>query len=147
MKSLTHYNEFGSGKLLEGTFGESPRFTQEIDRKNGIMVDIDNPPVQWQSPYVLGGRAEWTLDVSFRESGIEIGSAYLKSLRILFEVEDPETGESGEEIEIELGENEISWEDTTSEIGRPDWYLNSIEIDMQGNEDPQTWKYYLDIGN
>jgi len=147
MKSLTHYNDYHTGKLLEATFEETPRFRQKLDRNSGVSVDIYNSPDQWQSPYVLGGILEWTLDISYRDSGIEVGSAYLKSLGLLLEVEDPQTGEIGDEFEIELGPDDISWENTSSTIGKPDWYLNAIEIDMQNSPDPQNWKYSLDIGN
>jgi len=147
MKSLKHYNDYISGKLLEGRFEESPGFRQKLGRDSGVSVDIYNPPAQWKSPYVLEGFLEWGLNISYRDSGIEVGSAYLKSLRLLLESEDPQTGETGDEFEIELGSDDIFQGNSSSTIGKPDWYLNELEINMQNSTDPQKWRYFLDIGN
>lgn len=144
MERLKKYREL----LNEGLSNEIT-YEANLDRiKGNCELDVYNAPKKWNSMYMEGGRAEWSLSVSNRNTGMVIDGAKIDYLLFTFEVEDPETGDiMDDSVEIELMGEDISYERTVSNIGKPDFYLNVIEIDMKGSEDPQKWTYTLDIGN
>jgi hypothetical protein len=139
-KYREHLNESHTGEIS---------YEANLDRKNGnCTLDIDNPPASWESPYVYGGRVEWILDVSHKSSGMQINGARLVYVLFHFDYQDPETGDTApDEVEIEIDGRDIDFERIESQIGKPDYYLNLIEIDMKGSKDPKDWSYTLDIGN
>jgi hypothetical protein len=144
MDKLKKYRE-----ILSESSTHNEGFSASFERSGGdATLDIDNPPPAWKSPYVTGGKARWELDIYYKSSGLEINGASLLSLGFSFTVEDPETGEElPDEIEIELSSDDIFYTNTESEIGKPDYFLNSLEVDMNNSEDSSNWKYLLDIGS
>ena len=142
MARLKKYRE-----ILESYSVKEEAYEADLDRKRGgCTLDIDNAPEVWSSPYTLGGKAGWVLDMSERTSGLEIYGARIVWMYFTIEIEDSETGEP-DEVEIELGEEDLRGIEMNTNIGKPDFYLNVIEIDMHGSEDPSKWTYSLDIGN
>lgn len=111
------------------------------------LVDLYKEPEEIYGASVIGGAAEWTLDLRHRNWGIELGSeeARLISLRLELEIENKETGEP-EEIEIEVAGADFNWESFVTEIHQFPLDLESIEITMNGSMDPKEWKIILHIG-
>lgn len=146
MDNLKKYREL----LLESSIYDEA-FSVSFDRTDwggNASLDIDNPPSAWGYPYVTGGKARWELDLDYRSSGLDINGAKLVSLYFTFTVEDPETGEEmDDEVEIDLGFEDLSGQEMESSIGKPGYYLNILEVNMNGSEDPKKWKYSLDIGS
>jgi hypothetical protein len=113
------------------------------------LVDLYKEPEEIKFATVVGGTAEWTLDIQYRNWGIELGSeqARLVSMYLILEMEDT-SSEDGELIEkiIELSEDQFNWDTFTTEIHKFPLDLEAIEITMNNSMDPKDWKITLHIG-
>jgi hypothetical protein len=110
-------------------------------------IDFYDEPKSLHMARVVDGIAEWTIDLDYRNWGIDIGSngARLKSLSMTIEIEDPHTGDT-EEDTIELTESDFDYDTFTSEVHRLPLALTAIEIHMNKSEDPKLWKITLHLG-
>jgi hypothetical protein len=113
----------------------------------GTMVEIYGEPREIYNCSVIGGKAEWTLDIEYNRWGIDIGpmGARITSMLLELEVEDEETGDYNE-MEIELEESQINPEFLKTEIHEFPLALESIEIDMKKSMDSNNWHITLHVG-
>jgi hypothetical protein len=113
----------------------------------GTMVEIYREPKEIYNCSVIGGKAEWTLDIEYNRWGIDIGpmGARITSMLLELEVEDEETGDYNE-MEIELEESQINPEFLKAEIHEFPLGLESIEIDMKKSMDSNNWHITLHVG-
>lgn len=134
-------------KLFEN-FNEAPEFTQKISTDD-VYVSLYKEPGSLRSASVRSGEVKWTMDVSYRKWGIELGKAQLTYLEIVLEIEDPES-EDGDTFEktITVTKEQLldSFERTEQELEGFPLSLSDLEIDMRHSEDPEDWKYKIQIG-
>jgi hypothetical protein len=110
-------------------------------------IDFYDEPKSLYMARVTDGTAEWTIDLDYRNWGIDIGSngIKLKSLSMTIEMDDPHTGDP-EEDTIELTESDFEYDTFTAEVHRFPLSLTSIEIYMNNSEDTKLWKITLHLG-
>ena len=113
------------------------------------LVDLHKEPEEIKYANVVDGDAEWTLDIQYRNWGIDLGSdqARLVSLSLVLEMDDQES-EDGDtkEIMIEVGEDQFNWDSFTTEIHQFPLDLEAIEITMNNSMDPKLWNITLHVG-
>jgi hypothetical protein len=142
IKSFSAISESASDRIIYkanlGGYGNKGRAT---------LVDLYKEPKDLYMASIIGGSAEWTLDLQHRNWGVELGSdqAQLVSLRLELEVDNPETGEP-EEVQLEYAETEFSPEMVRTEIHQFPLDLEAIEITMNGSTDPKLWNIVLHVG-
>lgn len=117
-------------------------------RNAGTTVEIYGEPKEIYNCSVIGGKAEWTLDLEYSRWGIDIGpmGARISSMLLVLEVEDEETGDY-KEIEIEVEESQINTELLKTEIHEFPLALESIEIDMKKSMNTNDWNITLHVGH
>ena len=78
-------------------------------------IDFYDEPKSLYMARVIDGTAEWTIDLDYRNWGIDIGSngIKLKSLYMTIEMDDPHTGDP-EEDTIELTESDFEYDTFTA---------------------------------
>jgi hypothetical protein len=114
----------------------------------GTMVEIYGEPKEIYNCSVIGGKAEWTLDLEYNKWGIEIGpmGARISSMLLAIETEDESTGDYNE-TEIEVEGSQINPEFLRTEIHEFPLSLESMEIDMKKSMNPNDWHIILHVGN
>jgi len=110
-------------------------------------IDFYDEPKSLYMARVTDGTAEWTMDLDYRNWGIDIGSngVRLKSLTMTIEMDDPHTGEP-EEDTISLTEKDFEYDAFTAEIHGFPLALTAIEVRMNNTEDTKLWKITLHLG-
>ena len=110
-------------------------------------IDFYDEPKSLYMARVIDGTAEWTIDLDYRNWGINLGSngIKLKSLSMTIEMDDPATGDP-EEDTIELTESDFEYDTFTAEVHRFPLELTAIKVHMNKSEDPKLWKITLHIG-
>lgn len=110
-------------------------------------IDFYDEPKSLYMARVIDGTAEWTIDLDYRNWGIDLGSngVRLKSLSMTIEMDDPHTGDP-EEDTIELTESDFDYDTFTAEVHRFPLELTAIEVYMNKSEDPKLWKITLHLG-
>lgn len=137
---------------LSESLSDSPVFQAKLGgygTKNvSTIVEIYNEPMEIHNCSVVGGNAEWTLDIEYKSWGIQLGprKARLVSLTVLVETEDEETYEI-QEREISAEESQFNWDAFKTEIHQFPMDLESIELDMRNSMDPNLWKVTLHVGH
>ncbi len=113
----------------------------------GTMVEIYGEPKEIDNCSVIGGKADWTLDIEYNRWGIDIGpmGARISSMLLVLEVEDEATGEYNE-MEIEVEESQINPEFLKTEVHEFPLGLESMEIDMKQSMDTNNWHITLHVG-
>jgi hypothetical protein len=113
----------------------------------GTMVEIYGEPKEIYNCSVIGGKAEWTLDIEYNRWGIDIGpmGARIASMLLVLEIENEETGDY-EEMEIEVEESQIDTEFLKTEIHEFPLGLESMEIEMKQSMNPSDWHITLHVG-
>ena len=111
------------------------------------MVEIYGEPKEIYNCSVIGGKAEWTLDIEYNRWGIDIGpmGARIASMLLVLEIENEETGDY-EEMEIEVEESQIDTEFLKTEIHEFPLGLESMEIEMKQSMNPSDWHITLHVG-
>lgn len=110
-------------------------------------IDFYDEPKSLYMARVIDGTAEWTIDLDYRNWGIDLGSngVRLKSLSMTIEMDDPHTGDP-EEDTIELTESDFDYDTFTAEVHRFPLELTAIEVYMNKSEDSKLWKITLHLG-
>ena len=117
-------------------------------RETQTYVELYKEPKEIYPANVIGGEAEWTLDIRTTKWGLELGAngAYIKSMTLTIEYEDTSAEEEVQKI-IEVTGESLNPENITTEVHEFPLYLNNIEITMNESMDPKDWKVTIHIGN
>jgi hypothetical protein len=117
-------------------------------RETQTYVGLYDEPKEIYPANVIGGDAEWSLDIRATKWGLELGDngAYIKSMTLTIEYEDTSAEEEVQKI-IEVPGESLNLENITTEVHEFPLYLNSIDISMNGSMDPKDWKLTIHIGN
>ena len=110
-------------------------------------IDFYDEPKSIYMARVVDGTAEWTMDLSYRSWGIDLGSlgVRLKSITMTIEMDDPHTGDP-EQDTIELTESDFNHDKFTTEVHGFPLALTSIELHMNQTEDTKLWNVTLHLG-
>lgn len=129
------------------TFVYRTKISTYAQGKVPTSIDFYDEPKSLYMARVTDGTAEWTIELDYRNWGIDLGSngVRLKSLSMTIEMDDPHTGEP-EEDTIELSESDFTYETFTTEIHGFPLALSAIEVHMNQSEDPKLWKITLHLG-
>jgi hypothetical protein len=137
MRTIKLYENFGQGRIA---------FSDKIGG-TGTQVDLYEEPIGMKYASVRAGVVNWDLELVTRKWGMELGEtpASITSMRLEYEVDDEETGDSIEK-ELDLGGDSFSHEQFTTEINSFPLNLEAIEITMRHTMDPRFWKFKLYLG-
>lgn len=116
-------------------------------RNSKTHVEIYNEPEEIYPGNVKSGEAQWTLDIKATKWGLELGDngASLKSMRLVIEADDKETGDTIEKT-IDLPEGGFEFGEISTEIHEFPLVLDAIDIDMKESMDPKQWNVKLHVG-
>ena len=143
IKTFSALNESASDtRVFETTLGGY--FTPNV----GTLVEIYEEPDEIKNCSVIGGRAQWTLDLEYKGWGIRIGplGARIVYMLLSIESEDEATGDYIDS-EIEVEESQVDLEFVKTEMHDFPLSLETIEIDMKKSMNPSDWHFTLHIGN
>jgi hypothetical protein len=137
MRTIKLYENFGQERIA---------FSDKIG-DSGTQVDLYEEPMGMKYASVRAGVVNWDLELVTRKWGMELGAtpAAITSMRLEYEIEDEETGDSIEK-ELDLGGDSFSHEQFTTEINSFPLNLEAIEITMRHTMDPRFWKFKLYLG-
>jgi hypothetical protein len=137
MRTIKLYENFGQERIA---------FSDKIG-DSGTQVDLYEEPMGMKYASVRAGVVNWDLELVTRKWGLDLGAtpAAITSMRLEYEIEDEETGDSIEK-ELDLGGDSFSHEQFTTEINSFPLNLEAIEITMRHTMDPRFWKFKLYLG-
>lgn len=131
-------------KLFEN-FEESPDFFQRIGPS--LELNLYNEPYPLRNGRIAGGEITWKCDLDYRKWGIELGLFQLTKIVFEIELEDEEKEEEyiKEIVVPKEALQDINRYKTTVK-GFP-LTLTRVDIYMRHSEDPEDWKYEIEIGS
>ena len=137
MRTIKLYENFGQGRIA---------FSDKIGG-TGTQVDLYEEPIGMKYASVRAGVVNWDLELVTRKWGMELGEtpASITSIRLNYEVDDEETGDSIEK-EWEIPEGVFSYEQFETEVNTFPLNLEAIEIKMNHTMSPKFWKIKLYLG-
>ena len=141
-------------KLYENFDISDDSYTEVIDNNVYQRVSIYNSPKetsQWGDAIDSDSEIElnkvivkFNLDIEYKRSGIEDITFKLISIALDGAIIDYE----GNEIEnLDIVDDDITYEKYETQMGTFPLYLGDIEINMNNTFDKSKWKYEIAIGN
>jgi len=127
---------------------EAPEFTQEISSKD-VYLSLYKEPGNLRSASVRDGKVTWTIDLSYRKWGIDLGSVSLLYLEFELELDDEEDEDGGtitKTITVTKEQLQASHEDLKQSLEGLPIAITDLEIDMRHSESPQDWIYSVTLG-
>jgi len=136
-------------KLYESfNINEEPEFTQTISSKD-VYLSLYKEPGNLRSASVRDGKVTWTIDLSYRKWGIELGSVSLLYLEFDLEMDDEEDEDGGtitKTITVTKEQLQASQESLKQSLDGLPIAITDLDIDMRHSEDPIDWIYTVTLG-
>jgi hypothetical protein len=140
MNTIKLYESFNNNEV--------PEFSQKISNDD-VYLSLYKEPGNLRSGMIRSGVVNWTIDLTYKKWGIDIGSVSLLYIEFELELDDEEDEDGGtimKTITVTKEELQEANEDLKQEVEGLPIAITDLEIDMRHSESPQDWKYKLVLG-